>query len=794
MGGGGTRLQVGDPSQIGSFRLLGRLGEGGMGRVFLGESPGGRKVAIKVVHPHYASDPEFRRRFAREVATARRVGGFHTAAVVGADPGADPPWMATAYIPGPSLAEAITLGGPLDEAGVRELGAALAEGLTAIHDCGLIHRDLKPGNVILADDGPRIIDFGIAKGADATALTGSNAIIGTLRYMSPEQLHGHELTPQSDVFALGTVLAYAATGHDPFQGPTIPAVITRILNDPPDLDPLTGDLRGIIGDCLTKDPGNRPSLGDLLARFSRPAPRDPTVIAAPAPVHAAALPPEPRSADVREPEQPAENKPGPDPAIVAAQGPPADAASAVATETNLRHSPGAVLDSARAPASSPWPAPGMQPPRRRHRMMIAAVVAAVVVLAAGGVAGWLAQSGGATSPGLVWAAARAPLPAGAATGSSFGASLWGVACPAADICVAVGSYGNSDSSTAPKPLIETLSNGTWTATSDVAGAEVSELYGVACPAQDSCAAVGYSSAPGQGLRPVVATLSGGSWTATGLPLPAGADQSGNAYLEGVQCPAQGACIAAGTYTDQNGGGHALIETLSDGTWTAARASLPAGAVPSQVTADAALNSTACPEIGSCTAVGSYAGHGGTYPPFVDTLSGGTWTPVTALQPAGATVFGLFAISCRAPGDCLAVGKYINHRGQPRYLTETLSRGSWTLATLPLPANGAASQSSASALQLTSLDAVACQAAGSCVTLGSYISASGAVDGAIDTLSGGTWTAATAPLPSGAATTKQHSYLRWVVCPAPGNCVAVGAYTTQDGTAQALIETAIGKHG
>src|SRR5580658_4791900 len=294
------RLQAGDPGQIGAFRLLGRLGEGGMGRVFLGESPGGRKVAIKVVHPHYANDPEFRRRFAREVATARQVGGFHTASVVGADPDADPPWMATAYIAGPSLAEAITQGGPLDEAGVRRLGAALAEGLAAIHDCGLIHRDLKPGNVILADDGPRIIDFGIAKGADATALTGSGAVIGTLRYMSPEQLNGLELTPQSDVFSLGTVLAFAATGHDPFQAPTMPAVITRILTGPPDLDPLTGDLRGIIGDCLAKDPGGRPSPGDLLARFSNRRTHDPTEIAAPAPVLAldpvpAAVPsPEPR--------------------------------------------------------------------------------------------------------------------------------------------------------------------------------------------------------------------------------------------------------------------------------------------------------------------------------------------------------------------------------------------------------------------------------------------------------------------------------------------------------------------
>jgi hypothetical protein len=297
-------LRAGDPSQIGPFRLLGRLGDGGMGRVFLGQSPGGRKVAIKVVHPHYASDPEFRSRFAREVAAARQVGGFHTAAVVGADPEADPPWMATAYIPGPSLAQAVAQRGPLDEAEVLQLGAALAEGLAAIHDCGLIHRDLKPSNVILADDGPRIIDFGIARSADVTALTGTGAVIGTLRYMSPEQLQGQEVTPQSDVFALGTLLAYAATGHDPFAAPTAPAVITRILTGPPDLAPLGDGLRAVIVGCLAKDPGDRPSPAGLLARFREAGTHDATAIAAPAPVPAAGpapaavLSPPPRSAEV----------------------------------------------------------------------------------------------------------------------------------------------------------------------------------------------------------------------------------------------------------------------------------------------------------------------------------------------------------------------------------------------------------------------------------------------------------------------------------------------------------------
>jgi len=240
-----------------------------MGRVFLGVSPGGRKVAIKVVHWQLARDPEFRRRFAREVEAARRVGGFHTALVVDADPDADLPWMATAFVAGPSLSVAVAEGGPLGEAGVRGLGVALAEGLAAIHSCGLVHRDLKPSNVIVADDGPRIIDFGIAKGTGGTSLTGSHVLIGTLRYMSPEQLGGGEATAASDVFALGAVLAYAATGHDPFGAPDL-AVIAQILHDPPDLEPLAGDLRAIIAGCLAKDPAARPSTTDLLTRLRSP--------------------------------------------------------------------------------------------------------------------------------------------------------------------------------------------------------------------------------------------------------------------------------------------------------------------------------------------------------------------------------------------------------------------------------------------------------------------------------------------------------------------------------------------
>ena len=364
------RLEAGDPSQIGPFRLLGRLGEGGMGRVFLGASPGNRKVAIKVVHPRHAQDPEFRRRFAREVTAARQVGGFHTALVVDADPDADPPWMATAYIPGPSLAAAVEQNGPLGETEVRELGAALAEGLAAIHACGIIHRDLKPGNVILADDGPRIIDFGIARSVDATSITASDVLVGTFRYMSPEQLSGEKITEQSDIFALGGILTYAATGHDAFGGSTIPAVTAHILHDPPNLDPLTGDLRGIISACLTRAPGDRPSPADLLARFTDVKATGGSIATGPVqPVRPVPPPREPQQVHAKEPQR------------------------AAVREPSVMSTVGAgPLAHPRVPGPPAPPAPDARPPARKpqhRRYRAVAILAAAGAVAAVGVAAGL---------------------------------------------------------------------------------------------------------------------------------------------------------------------------------------------------------------------------------------------------------------------------------------------------------------------------------------------------------------------------------------------------------------------
>ncbi|MGW5682999.1 protein kinase domain-containing protein [Nonomuraea sp. NPDC003754] len=262
-------VRNGDPRQIGPYRLIGHLGSGGMGRVFLARSRGGRAVAVKVVHAELAGDAEFRRRFAEEVTAARRVGGFYTAEVVDADPEADPPWLATAYIPGPSLSEAVAAHGPLPAAAVRVLGAGLAEGLAAIHSSGLVHRDLTHRNVILADDGPRVIDFGIAKALDT--VHASTRVIGTPGFMSPEQARAGQIGPASDVFSLGCVLAYAATGTGPFGGGMADLVVYRIVHEPPDLDGVSADIRALLRSCLAKLPADRPTLDDILDQLEAPA-------------------------------------------------------------------------------------------------------------------------------------------------------------------------------------------------------------------------------------------------------------------------------------------------------------------------------------------------------------------------------------------------------------------------------------------------------------------------------------------------------------------------------------------
>jgi serine/threonine protein kinase len=257
-------LDQSDPVEIAGYQVRARIGSGGMGNVYLSFTRGGRPVALKVVRKEFADDPEFRRRFRQEVAAAQRVQGLYTAPVVDADPDAPVPWLATAYIAGPSLSSAVAEYGPFPELSVFRLLGGVAEGLSAIHAVGLVHRDLKPANVLLAADGPRVIDFGIAHAADASALTGTGVIMGTPAFMTPEQVMGKPVSPATDVFALGHLALYAATGHSAFGDGHQSAIVYRIANEAPDLAGCPDSMRDLVARCLAKEPADRPDLAGII--------------------------------------------------------------------------------------------------------------------------------------------------------------------------------------------------------------------------------------------------------------------------------------------------------------------------------------------------------------------------------------------------------------------------------------------------------------------------------------------------------------------------------------------------
>jgi hypothetical protein len=353
-------LQGGDPRRIGPYRLVGRLGAGGMGMVFAGRSAGGRAVAVKVIRAELAGDAEFRVRFSREVAAARSVSGLFTAPVVDADVDGPVPWLATAYVPGPSLSEAVREHGPLPVASVLALAAGLAEGLHAIHAAGLIHRDLKPSNVLLAGDGPRVIDFGISRAAEATALTHADLVIGSPGFMSPEQAEGGQTGPPSDVFSFGAVLAFAATGQGPFGAGSTAALVYRVVHGPPDLDKVPTEIRPLVERCLAKDPGQRPTTAQLLAQL------DGADLAAgwlPAPVVNELS----RRAEVPDPADP--------------DAGPAASGDGPLTVTSARpgQTPGPLPGQAREGS-----VPGAAAPRRRRPAMVALLVVGVLTVAAAG--------------------------------------------------------------------------------------------------------------------------------------------------------------------------------------------------------------------------------------------------------------------------------------------------------------------------------------------------------------------------------------------------------------------------
>ncbi|MEV2245901.1 serine/threonine-protein kinase [Streptomyces sp. NPDC049970] len=268
------RLRREDPRVVGSFRLHRRLGAGGMGVVYLGSDRRGQRVALKVIRPDLAEDQEFRSRFAREVSAARRIRGGCTARLVAADLEADRPWFATQYVPGPSLHDKVAEEGPLPAAEVASIGAALSEGLVAVHEAGVVHRDLKPSNILLSPKGPRIIDFGIAWSTGASTLTHVGTAVGSPGFLAPEQVRGAAVTPATDVFSLGATLAYAAMADSPFGHGSSEVMLYRVVHEEPHLLDVHDALAPLVRACLAKDPEERPSTLQLSMRLKEIAARE----------------------------------------------------------------------------------------------------------------------------------------------------------------------------------------------------------------------------------------------------------------------------------------------------------------------------------------------------------------------------------------------------------------------------------------------------------------------------------------------------------------------------------------
>ncbi|WP_318199778.1 bifunctional serine/threonine-protein kinase/ABC transporter substrate-binding protein [Streptomyces sp. SCL15-4] len=363
-------LAADDPEDIGGHRLLARLGAGGMGVVYLARSPGGTPLALKVIRAEHAADPAFRARFRREVTAVRGLSGRWLVPVVAADPEARAPWLATEFVPGPSLVEAVDGHGALPVASVRVLGSRLAEALTAVHAAGLVHRDVKPGNVLLGLDGPRLIDFGIALAAGATALTAPDAVVGTPGFLSPEQARARaeETGPPSDVFSLGCVLAYAASARRPFGTGHAAAVLFRTVHEEPDLTDVPAGLRPLIASCLAKDPASRPTAARVKAALHDPR---------------TALARDAGSAGGRE----------------AGWLPPAvlrlvAERSARALDVPAPRRPATPTVAAQAP-----PAPAEDRPPARRRMLVLGGAAASVLAVGGGTAAYLTRSGRASGGG-----------------------------------------------------------------------------------------------------------------------------------------------------------------------------------------------------------------------------------------------------------------------------------------------------------------------------------------------------------------------------------------------------------
>ncbi|MFJ5883785.1 serine/threonine-protein kinase [Kitasatospora cineracea] len=483
-----------DPREVGGYRLFARLGAGGMGRVYLSYTPGGRPVALKVVRPEFAEDGEFRRRFAQEVSSAQRIHGLYTAQVIdsgGLESGA--PWLVTSYVPGPSLQQVVREHGALPVRTVLLLVGGIAEALQAIHSVRVVHRDLKPANVLVAADGPRVIDFGIARAADATALTGTGYRIGSPAFMSPEQAQGRPVTAATDVFALGALAAYVAGGAPPFGDGPDTAVLYRVVHEEPELGTVPAPLRELVGRCLAKDPADRPTPAEIIEaarehpvvggqlRFGEDwlpgqvnteitrrsdLPRTPPTPLPAAPPTLPATPPLPLAPPVQPPAQPPAQVPAPLPQAQPAPpagvfGPPGPVSEAVTAPVA---SAGPTVRSAEQhtppPAQAPAPAPAGTAPaagreeRRRGVSWKTLLVVVLVTLLAGTTGGLvlMKQLGKDDKkddrPVATRTVTVGPSPAGGGAGSDGGGSQDRVSAPPSESAGATSSPSASPSASA----------------------------------------------------------------------------------------------------------------------------------------------------------------------------------------------------------------------------------------------------------------------------------------------------------------------------------------------------------
>ncbi|MBQ0984229.1 serine/threonine protein kinase [Streptomyces sp. F63] len=434
------RLRREDPRVVGSFRLHRRLGAGGMGVVYLGSDKRGQRVALKVIRPDLAEDQEFRSRFAREVSAARRIRGGCTARLVAADLEAERPWFATQYVPGPSLHDKVVEEGPLPAARTAAIGAALAEGLLAVHEAGVVHRDLKPSNILLSPKGPRIIDFGIAWATGASTLTHVGTAVGSPGFLAPEQVRGAAVTPATDVFALGATLAYCATADSPFGQGSSEVMLYRVVHEEPQLHGVHDALAPLVRACLAKDPKERPTtlqlslrLKEIAARETHGTPPD----ARPAPSRLAADRPGGRQpgerpgadqAPQRTERGPGGAAPGPPRTRGSAPGPSRGGGRSGARPTG-RRAPGA-----RVPSSRTGRGTGSRPPSRtngtgrrlapgpdrrllRQRLVVFVTVTVLVALGIAAAQGCEGPARGLPGPAAPFGADRGPAaggPAGAA--------------------------------------------------------------------------------------------------------------------------------------------------------------------------------------------------------------------------------------------------------------------------------------------------------------------------------------------------------------------------------------------